>query len=185
MASDTGPWFWPQLSWAPHSGPATPNPPIAPCASCCLPGGFAGSCSKSRGPVHLWRGAWPGSWLLHGMMGRRRSYFGVCYPFLPSCSIFFPLSWQRWGLNLGLHAHMARAPPLSYSPSPSIFFFNFKSNSTSCYDLREWRLLGSCLQTSPSSLRCSSSMSWWITSLFGILCYGGGLGPSPPITTAS
>lgn len=28
-------------------------------------------------------------------------------------------------------------------------------------------------------------MFWWITSLFGILCYGGSLGPSPPITIAS
>lgn len=43
------------------------------------------------GPAHLWLGAWPGSWLLHGMMGRRLSYFGVCYPFLSSRSIFSSL----------------------------------------------------------------------------------------------
>lgn len=44
------------------------------------------------GPAHLWLGAWPGSWLLHGITGRRLSYFGVCYPFLSSHSIFSSLS---------------------------------------------------------------------------------------------
>lgn len=39
-------------------------------------------------------------------------------------------------------------------PQSFNIFFNSKSNSTSCYELREWRLLRRCPQTSLSSLRC-------------------------------